>query len=205
MRISKTRIFIFLAAIALISSACYFPQIMTSDQAVATEVEKALDDIMEQTASAKIEATYTPYPTYTPAPTYTTQAFTAPYYDAYVPSDSGGRRNITNYCNNATFVSETIPDNTIFSRGDTFTKTWTLRNTGRCTWSTDYHLIFYSGNSLGGVIASELPHDVPPGGIVLLSVDLTAPSAAGTYKGDWSIESDDGYRFAKFWVQIKVR
>jgi hypothetical protein len=193
--------------ILFISSACYFPQIMTQDQAVATEVQKALGEILDETATVKAAATYTPYPTYTPEPTYTPQATSwyGPYYNQYIPSDSGGRTKITSYCNSATFVTETIPDNTIFSPGDTFTKTWTIRNTGQCTWDTDYHLVFTSGNSLSGVIASELPHEVLPGGVVVLSVDFKAPPTPGTYKGEWSIESDDGYRFAKIWVQIKVR
>jgi hypothetical protein len=194
-------------AILLVSSACYFPTIMTSDAVVATEVQKALEDILDETATVNAAATYTPYPTYTPAPTYTPQAtaWYAPYFDQYIPSDSGGRTSITNYCNNATFVTETITDNTVFSPGDTFTKTWTIRNSGQCTWDTDYQLVFTSGNSLSGDTSSDLPHDVPPGGVVVLSVDLKAPGTPGTYKGEWAIQSDDGYLFAKFWVQIKVR
>lgn len=194
-------------AILLVSSACYFPTIISSDAAVATEVQKSLEDILDETAAAEAAATYTPYPTYTPEPTYTPQAtaWYAPFYNQYIPSDSGGRTSITNYCNYATFVTETITDNTVFNPGDTFTKTWTIRNTGQCTWDTDYQLVFTSGNSLSGDTSSDLPHDVPPGGVVVLSVKLKAPGIPGTYKGEWAIESDDGYRFAKFWVQIKVR
>src|ERR1035438_9116009 len=35
----------------------------------------------------------------------------------------------------ASFVSETIPTNTVMAPGQTFTETWTLQNTGATTWS----------------------------------------------------------------------
>ncbi len=188
----------------LFSTACYFPEIMTTDETVATEVQKALEEVLEETASAQAAATYTPYPTYTPQPTYTSQPFTSgPYYEPYRPSDSGSR--MGSYCDKAEFLSENIPDNTVFDNGDDFTKEWVLRNIGYCTWTTDYNLVFTSGNSMSGDISSPLPNDVPPGGIVEVSVDLTAPSNDGTYKGNWAIESDSGHEFANFWVQIKVR
>ncbi|MDK2981783.1 MAG: hypothetical protein PWQ55_2130 [Chloroflexota bacterium] len=196
-----------LLAILVITSACTFPTVVDSDQMVATEVQKALADILEETASAQAAATYTPYPTYTPLPTYTPQPtrWYPSYYDQYIPSDSGGRTNLSTYCNSAVFVSETIPDNTVFNPGETFTKTWSIRNTGHCTWDSGYKLVFTSGNSLSGVTSSAMPHDVAPGTSVVLTVEMKAPSTDGTYKGDWAIENPDGYRFARFWVQIKVR
>lgn len=206
MKKNKFMIFAFLLITIFSSTACYISNIVTQDEAIATEVEKALDKILQETAAAKAAETYTPYPTYTPEPTYTAQPYSvAPYFGQYIPSDSGSSRAFFRYCNNATFISETITDNTIFNPGDVFTKTWTLRNTGQCTWTTAYQLVFTSGNSLSGVVSSNLPYDVPPGGVVTLSVDLTAPYQYGLYKGIWSIKSDNGYTFAKFWVQIFVR
>lgn len=188
--------------VCIISTACFFSEIFTSKNAIATEVEQAVNEILEQTEAAKAAATYTPYPTYTPAPTYTSEPEYVPYREPYYPSDSG--TNLSWYCHDPDFVSETIPDNTIFSPGETFTKTWTLKNDGQCTWTTDYNLVFVSGNSMSGDTVSALPHDVAPGEIIVLSVELIAPSSDGTYKGNWAIESDDGNAFANFWVQIKV-
>ena len=37
-------------------------------------------------------------------------------------------------CNNAVFVSETVPDGTEYDVGESFTKTWRLKNVGTCTW-----------------------------------------------------------------------
>ena len=192
-------------AVLLVSSACYFPTVMTADEAVATEVQKVLEDIQDETATANAAATYTPYPTYTPAPTYTPQAtvWVNPYYNQYIPSDSGGR--YIRSCNNAEFIGENFYDYAIFNNGTVFTKTWVLRNTGVCTWTTDYKLVFKSGNSMSGDISTNLPYDVPPGGIVELSVDMKAPGTDGTYKGYWTIQSDIGEQFFDFWVAIKVR
>ncbi|REG11368.1 NBR1-Ig-like domain-containing protein [Pelolinea submarina] len=196
-------------AVLLVSSACYFPTVMTEDEAVATEVQKVLEDIQDETATANAAATYTPYPTYTPAPTYTPQAtawvnpYYNPYYNQYIPSDSGGR--YIRSCNNAEFIGENFYDYAIFNNGTVFTKTWVLRNTGVCTWTTDYKLVFKYGNSMSSDISSNLPYDVPPGGIVELSVDMKAPAADGTYKGYWTIQSDVGEQFFDFWVAIKVR
>ena len=187
--------------IAISSIACYFPQFVSSNDAIATEVEKAVNDILEETESVKSSATYTPYPTYTPVPTYTSEPY-SPYYQ-YWPSDSGVR--MTNTCNDGDFIAETIVDNSVFSPGDSFTKSWTLKNVGYCTWTTDYNLVFISGNTMSGDTVSNLPYDVPPGGTVVVSIDLTAPVKLGTYKGTWSLQSDEGYNFAKFWVQIRVR
>jgi len=211
MKDKKSLIFGTILVIAIVSSACYLPQIVSSEDMIATEVGKAVDDALEQTAEvvSEVVPTYTPYPTYTPAPTYTTEPYSyrgGPFYynNGYYPSD--GPVHFTNYCNKSEFLNETIEDNTIFSPGDTFTKTWTFMNVGQCTWTTDdYKFVLISGNSMGGNVVSALPNDVPPGGIVQLSVDFTAPVKMGTYKGNWAIVSDNGEKFSNCWVQIKVR
>lgn len=203
----KNKYFLFASLLiaALFTSACFLTNIVTADEAIATEVEKALGEIMEQTSAAEAAATYTPYPTYTPAPTYTPQGYlTGPFWNQYIPSDTGDSR-MTGYCNDAYFKEETIADNTIFNPGDYFTKTWTLKNTGQCTWTTDYKLVFVSGNSMSGDTSSSIPYEVLPGGYIVLSVDLKAPSSEGTYLGYWALQSKNGSRFANFWVQIKVR
>jgi hypothetical protein len=107
------------------------------------------------------------------------------------------------YCNYARLVSETIPDNSVFGPGDTFTKTWTIKNIGWCTWNSNYDLVFKSGDSMGGA-AIDFPHAVKPGETVTISVNLVAPSSDGTYRGYWTIRTDDGYRFGNLWTQIVV-
>lgn len=111
---------------------------------------------------------------------------------------------------NASTIDVTIPDDTVFDPGDTFTKTWKLTNAGTCTWTSDYEIVFSSGDAMDGPAAKQLTAGtVPPGGSVEISVDLTAPSTAGTYQGFWKLRNADGVVFGfanngAFWVKIKV-
>ncbi len=107
-------------------------------------------------------------------------------------------------CLYATYVSETIPDGTVFSAGEAFTKSWTLENTGYCDWNTDYAIDFKSGNQMGGPDAQDLTEEVDQGEDITISLDLVAPSSAGTYKGVWQLKTDDGIGFGEVWVKIEV-
>jgi len=112
----------------------------------------------------------------------------------------------------ASFVSDvTIPDNTYLSPGQSFVKTWRLRNSGTCTWTTDYALVSAGGHSLGAPSSVPLPEAVAPGGTVDLSVTLTAPTANGAYEGKWQLRNAEGSLFGTgadadgaFWVRIIV-
>ncbi|MFL7794313.1 MAG: NBR1-Ig-like domain-containing protein [Anaerolineae bacterium] len=88
----------------------------------------------------------------------------------------------------------TIPDNTVFAPGASFVKTWRVRNSGTCDWDAGFQLIFVSGEQMGGPAGVTLPA-VPAGGQTDVSVNLTAPSAYGTYKGTWRLRSDEGMVF----------
>lgn len=105
-----------------------------------------------------------------------------------------------------------IPDGTFFQQDEHFTKTWRFRNEGTCTWTTDYELVFHSGEIMSGPLNQPFPTTVPPGGIVDISVDLVAPSRGGSHQGFWWFEDSSGQRFGTgsnraitFWVQINVR
>ena len=115
-------------------------------------------------------------------------------------------------CDAAQFVADvTIPDNTPLAAGATFVKTWRLKNTGVCQWTTSYTLVFVSGEKMGGPDSVAFPNTVLPGQTVDLSVTLTAPNASGTLRGNWQLKNAAGGLFgigashsSPFWVQIKV-
>lgn len=98
-------------------------------------------------------------------------------------------------CNEATYVSDvTIPDNTLLSPGASFTKTWIVKNTGSCTWTTDYELKFVNGSQMSGA-TTHITAAVAPQTSAQVSVDLVAPSTAGTYTGYWQMADDSGSLF----------
>ena len=114
-------------------------------------------------------------------------------------------------CDQAAFVSETIPDGSDFSPGQVFTKTWTLKNSGTCTWNADYDVVFFSGNALGAPAAKSLTAGtVAPGQSIQISLELQAPTASGTHRGDFKLRNAAGVLFgigdkdAPFWVKIDV-
>jgi len=115
-------------------------------------------------------------------------------------------------CDRAQFVQDvTIPDGASMTPGQAFTKTWRLLNSGTCTWSPSYSLVYVSGDQMGGPTSAALPTTVAPGATVDLSVNLTAPTDAGNYAGYWMLRNSSGGFFGigstadkPFWVKISV-
>jgi hypothetical protein len=98
--------------------------------------------------------------------------------------------------NQAEFVRDvTIPDGTRFDPGDSFTKTWRLRNTGTCTWTRDYAVVHVDGPALLGPSAMTLPTEVEPGEVIDISLALKAPTIDGTYFSYWKLRNDAGVLF----------
>lgn len=116
-------------------------------------------------------------------------------------------------CNRAGFVDDvTIPDGTEIAPGEDFTKTWKLKNTGSCTWNSDYKLVFESGDAMGAPAVVDFPSTtVAPNQTVNVSIDFTAPGTPGNYVSDWMLRSDTGEVFGlgsdadgTFFVDINV-
>src|SRR5512133_2292251 len=83
-------------------------------------------------------------------------------------------------CDWAQFVTDvTVPDGTRYDPGTAFTKTWRLRNIGTCPWSKSYTMVYDAGEKMGTTLSVPFTADVPPGGTIDLSVNMTAPSNAG--------------------------
>lgn len=116
-----------------------------------------------------------------------------------MPQSASGRR-----CDRA--------DNTVLSPNASFTKTWRLQNTGTCTWNPGYDWWYTSGDKMSGPAFTDISASVPPGGTLDVTVNLVAPSSAGTYTGYYQLRSDTGQLFGwgsdssgGFWVRIIVR
>jgi photosystem II stability/assembly factor-like uncharacterized protein len=144
-----------------------------------------------------------PPPTFTPLPPLT------PTLTPYIPppptpAPAG--------CNKATFVSDvTVPDGTLFSPGTTFIKTWRLKNSGTCTWTNAYKLVFYSGEQMSAPTSVNVPWSVSSGQTVDLTVNMVAPSRAGSYRGYWILANASGVLFGigadaskPIWVDVNV-
>jgi len=99
-------------------------------------------------------------------------------------------------CDAAAFVADiTIPDGTNFAPGAALVKTWRLKNVGTCTWSTSYAIVFYNGTKMGAPSVVNLPTSVAPGSTVDVTVNMTAPTASGHYRGYWMLRNASNVLF----------
>lgn len=88
----------------------------------------------------------------------------------------------------------TIPDNTAMVPGQTFTKTWKVRNSGSCAWESTFKLISTGGDAMGGT-AKTLGQSVAPGAEIDISVPMTAPNKTGVVRGNWRMSNANGTAF----------
>lgn len=110
----------------------------------------------------------------------------------------------------ANLVQEDPPDGKVFKPGESFLKTWSLQNTGTCTWDKTYKLVYWDGELMGGAVTYALPVVIAPGETKEIPVLLQAPAAEGSYRGYWRLKSPWGYDFGvgptsqSFYVDILV-
>ena len=146
-------------------------------------------------------------PTLSVSPTVTFTVFASPtlFTQPQLPTNTSSAPSGAVGCNNSVFVTDvTVPDDTVMTPGQTFTKTWKLQNTGSCPWTTAYKVSFVSGNAMGGS-ATPLTAAVQPGQPGDVSVAMTAPATAGEAIGYWILTNDSGQNFGtSFYVKIKV-
>jgi hypothetical protein len=115
-------------------------------------------------------------------------------------------------CDRVQFVADkTVPDGTVMLPGQKFTKIWSLKNVGQCKWTTAYQMFFVSGSQMSGPNSLVFAKEVLPGQTWDFSVDLTAPTTAGSYRGYWMFKNANGQPFGigsqgnqPWWVDIKV-
>lgn len=196
--------------LTLILSSCLFastptPQPTVDKGALAQMVAQAIETQFTQQTTIAPTNTLTPTPTQTPSPTLTPTLtntptiLVVPVYPAIL-------------CDSAAFIEDiSVPDGSQFSPGDLFTKTWRFQNTGSCTWTPAYEVVFDNGDLLGAPTAFSLSAYVNPGQFVDISVDMQAPSDPGIYEGFWRFMAPNGTTFgigptasADFDIQIVV-
>jgi hypothetical protein len=196
------------ALIVLLLSSCNFPLRNTSatNQAdvILTAAAKTVEVQLTQGAS-----------TPSPGPILPTATATLKPGETAHPTDPPATAKVTGTpdpCDRGDFVEDvTVPDGTTYSPGESFTKTWRLRNTGTCTWTTGYAIVFDHDNNMGAPASVNFTGDVEPGETADISVAMTAPQAPGNYRGYWLLRNAQGVIFGlgskakePFYVDIVV-
>ncbi|BAJ64245.1 NBR1-Ig-like domain-containing protein [Anaerolinea thermophila] len=190
----------------LVFTACNLPIAPTStpQNLASTLAAQTLEAMMTQVAANPTQEQGTPAPTLVPA--------TATPGPTNTPAPSPTATPVPIPCDAAAFVGDVnIPDGTVMAPGQKFNKTWRIKNTGSCTWTKDYAVVFVDGNAMGASAAVNLTGPVAPGQTVDITVPLTAPSQPGTYRGNFKLRNPNNVVFGTgangqfaFYVEIKV-
>lgn len=112
----------------------------------------------------------------------------------------------TGSCYHATLVSDvTIPNGTEFDPGESFTKTWEIKNSGTCDWNSDFKITFVGGN-LFGSDTTKIRKFVKAGTTINISLPMVAPSGSGNVTSSWQMADDSGTLFGQiFTIQIVLK
>lgn len=167
------------------------------------EATPTLDPVLVQTQavetfSAALTQTALAAPTQTPFSTPTTLPTFAPVSTSVIstlPVSSQPTVMPTASCYQLRFVSDvSIPDNTQMAPGQTFTKTWKVKNTGSCAWDKGFKFAFTGGEAMNGATYT-LPSSVAANAEIDISIAMTAPSKSGTLRGNWRMQTAGGTYF----------
>jgi hypothetical protein len=193
----KTRLFNVFIMIALFLSACNLPSSNPQDLA-STAAAQTVEALLSATPLFTPTGLPTAVETITPIPT--------------TLSTNTAVASATPVCNLAQFITDvTVPDGSVMTPGQTFTKKWRIKNIGVCAWN-GFNMVFDSGEAMGAP-ATKAIAAVNPGQEVDLEMNFTAPSTAGTYRSYWRIVTNNnvlvpvanGYQGRAFYVEIKVQ
>jgi hypothetical protein len=105
-------------------------------------------------------------------------------------------------CDNSAFISDaSVPDGTVMTAGQEFIKTWKVKNTGTCNWTTGYRIIFSYGVQMGG-LPTALTAEIASNAEAEIAVKLKAPLKSGNYSGYWRLANNNGYAFGEIFTVV---
>jgi hypothetical protein len=193
----KPRFFLVVFVLAAAAMACNMPRAGTYANGTTTPT-LAVEVLTRVAQTAQAGGT--------PTPLLVTATPTGAASEASQATQNNPPTQTPQPCDQAAFVQDvSIPDNTEFLPGTSFTKTWRLQNTGTCTWTTGYALVFEGGDSFSGPAWQQLPGDVAPGATVDVSINMKAPASPGKYFSNWRMRNAGGVIFGEhFYAQIVV-
>jgi hypothetical protein len=139
-------------------------------------------------------------PTLTPSPVTPTPETVA----EVVPEEEATPTPITGVLDAAYVRDMSIPDGTVMTPGQTFTKSWEVRNTGEVAWPAETELRRVEGPAMGPLESITInPRAVGETGEI--SIDLVAPTTPGTHRTYWQLCVGDACFGRRLFVEIRVQ
>lgn len=200
MKITKYLMISLVLAISLVVAACgpkVEPTPTVDTNAIMTQVAMTVHADVTRIALLTPSATIPPPPTATLPPVPTQALPTAQPIQPALPASSP---------DNATWIADvTVPDDTVFWKNETFTKTWKIENSGTTTWDSTYKLVYVDGPLLGEILIVSIVNPVKPKNQIELSVPMKTPATLGTVTNYWRMMNGKGQFFGDFlYVKIVV-
>jgi hypothetical protein len=97
-----------------------------------------------------------------------------------------------------------IPDNTVMTPAQVFTKSWLVENSGTCDWQPGFKVILIGGVAMGGspfIVAQP----VKPGGRIQVSIKMAAPTNQnGIVQGTWKMSDANETQFGDYMSVVIV-
>ena len=167
-------------------------QVAATQQAKATQ--NSVETLVALVTQLSNQPTWTPQPACPVCPTQvvvvpTAQTTSEP--TAVAPTEEPAVK-----CIQFEFLGDVnYPPGTVMKPGTKFNKTWTIKNTGTCTWENDFDLYLSGGEAFGTNKYGDVPSGVIPGETIDVTVyNMVAPMTEGTYYSYWILLTPDGSR-----------
>ncbi len=205
MKITKYLIISSLLGISMVVASCgpkVEPTPTVDPNVIMTEVAMTVQAEVTQNALLTPSPTAPLPPTATVPPAPTQQLPVAPT----LPSSGLAPTLPSTSADNATWIADvTVPDDTVFWKNETFTKTWKIENSGTTTWDSTYKLVYVDGPILSEQLIVSIVDPVKPKNQVELSVPMKAPATLGTVTNYWRMMNGKGQFFGDvLYVKIVV-
>ncbi len=186
--------FTMLLLIAILLSACSPKNANTDPNTSRTSATEAVLQVSATVAEPAATNPPPPSATLTSLPTATLTPVPPP---TEIPADTATPIPPTPACTNkAALVKHlSFSDNSTIYSGLFFGKSWRIQNTGTCTWTTAYAIVFASGEQMNAPAETLLPHEVAPGETIDIQLLMKAPDVANTYTGNWMLRDSNGVQF----------
>ncbi|HQV63286.1 MAG TPA: NBR1-Ig-like domain-containing protein [Anaerolineales bacterium] len=186
-------------------------QTLEVEDQIAKSVVLTVDaQVPLSTPTAEVVPTATPItiPTFTPVvPTVTPVAIIPPSGGGSGGSSSGGASSPKSKIYSCAIVGEKPYDGASFRPGDSFDKSWTIKNTGSATWEAGWEFEYKGGEDMSPTGDFLIGQQVKPGGTITLVIEVDAPKITQKDSGKvfvmtWSL--NNGSHFCTPYVAIKV-
>ena len=186
-------------------------QTLEAENRIAESVEltvAAQAPLSTPTAAFVPTPTLVTIPTFTPVvPTVTPVAINPPSGGGGGSSGGGGGSSSTSKIYSCSIVAEKPYDGASFRPGDSFDKSWTIKNTGSATWEAGWEFEYKGGEDMSPTGDFLIGKQVKPGGTITLVIEVDAPKITQKDSGKvfvmtWSL--NNGSHFCTPYVAIKV-